>query len=175
MGNPFRGPVHIRGTLVWYYAICPREAWLMGHAIEPWHDHERMSMGRLLHATAYPRAKHEISLPGMKVDLIEGKRGTLIAAEVKLSRGAAHAHRLQLAYYLMRLEEEEGVKATGELRYPRERRVERVNFTPELRREVEQVINNLNELLMEPKPPPAKRIKYCSGCAYYNFCWVDEA
>ncbi len=145
----------------------------MGHAIEPWRDHERMSLGRLLHATAYPRARHEVSLPGMKVDLIEGKEGALVAAEVKLSRGAAHAHRLQLAYYLMRLEEE-GVNAIGELRYPRERRVERINLTPALRREVEQVISNLERLLAKPKPPPAKRIRYCSGCAYYNFCWVQE-
>ncbi len=146
----------------------------MGHAIEPLRDHEQMSLGRLLHATAYPRARHEISLPGMKVDLIEGNQGALVAAEVKLSSRAAHAHRLQLAYYLMRLEEE-GVKAVGELRYPRERRVERLNLTPELRREVERILNDLRNLLSKPKPPAAKRIRYCSGCAYYNFCWVSEA
>lgn len=160
-------------TLVWYYAICPREAWLTGHAIEPWRDHERLSLGRLLHATAYPRARHEVSLPGMKVDLIEGKASTLVAAEVKLSRGAVHAHRLQLAYYLMRLESE-GVKAVGELRYPRERRVERLTLTPELRAEVQLVLSGIGKLLAQPKPPPPKRIRYCPGCAYYAFCWIEE-
>lgn len=140
----------------------------MGHAIEPWSDHERMSLGRLLHATAYPRARHEVSLPGMKVDLIEGRDGALVAAEVKLSRGAAHAHRLQLAYYLMRLEEE-GVEACGELRYPRERRVESVALTPELRAEVKRTLNELTALLAQHKPPLAKRIPYCSGCAYFDF------
>lgn len=145
----------------------------MGHAIEPWRDHERLNLGRLLHATAYPRARHEVSLPGMKVDLIEGKTGTLVAAEVKLSRGAAHAHRLQLAYYLMRLEDE-GIQATGELRYPRERQVERLTLTPELRAEVERVLHGLQDLLSRPTPPPAKRIPYCGSCAYYAFCWIDE-
>lgn len=145
----------------------------MGHAIEPWRDHERMSLGRLLHATAYPKARHEISLPGMKVDLIESKNQTLVAAEVKLSSGAAHAHRLQLAYYLMRLEEE-GVRATGELRYPRERRVEQMELTPKLRDEVRQVLEELSKLLSQPKPPPAMRIRYCGACAYEQFCWVEE-
>lgn len=145
----------------------------MGHAIEPWRDHERLSLGRLLHQTAYPRARHEVSLPGMKVDLIEAAAGTLVAAEVKLSRGAAQAHRLQLAYYLMRLEEE-GIKAKGELRYPKARRVEVVELTPKLRAEVEQVLDELQALLAKPKPPPPKHLPYCSGCAYYAFCWVEE-
>lgn len=32
---PLGGETAIGGTLVWYYTICPREAWLMGHAIQP--------------------------------------------------------------------------------------------------------------------------------------------
>ena len=145
----------------------------MGHAIEPWRDHEQLSLGRLLHQTAYPRARHEVSLPGMKVDLVETEGGTLVAAEVKLSRGAAHAHRLQLAYYLMRLEEE-GVRARGELRYPKERRVEPLELTPELRAEVKRVLKELHALLQEPKPPPPRRIPYCARCAYHAFCWIEE-
>jgi hypothetical protein len=33
----------VTGTLVWYYAICPREAWLMAHEIEPEKDFDLLA------------------------------------------------------------------------------------------------------------------------------------
>jgi len=166
-------PVPVSGALIQAYAICPREAWLLGHAIEPWRDHERLSLGRLLHATAYPRERHEISLPGMKIDFIREEDEVLVAAEIKLSSKGEASHRLQLGYYLWRLAEE-GFKTKGELRYPKERRVVRVELTPELKEAVLAAIQEVEKLLKNPKPPPPKRIKYCPACAYYEFCWVEE-
>ena len=173
MAEGARESVPITGALIQAYAICPREAWLLGHAIEPWRDHERLSLGRLLHTTAYPRERHEISLPGMKIDFIRQDDEILVAAEIKLSSKGEASHKLQLGYYLLRLEEE-GFKVKGELRYPRERRVVRVELTPELRNAVKQAIREIETLLEKPAPPPPKRIKYCSACAYYEFCWVEE-
>ncbi|AEB12794.1 CRISPR-associated protein Cas4 [Marinithermus hydrothermalis] len=169
-----QGPVPVSGTLIWYYAICPREAWLMGHAIEPWQDHERLALGRLLHETAYPKARREITLPGMRIDLIRQEGTALVIGEVKLSRGAHHAHRLQLGYYLMRLEAE-GLQAKGELRYPHERRVQSLTLDDTLRQDVQAALEGLHQLLTQPQPPALERNPYCASCAYYGFCWVEEA
>jgi CRISPR-associated exonuclease Cas4 len=34
---------NITGTLVWYYAICPRECWLMAHQIDPEHEFDLLA------------------------------------------------------------------------------------------------------------------------------------
>jgi CRISPR-associated exonuclease Cas4 len=167
------GPVPLTGTLFWYFGVCPREAWLMGHALEPFPDHELLALGRLLQETSYPRGRKEVALPGMRLDLLEGKGGTLVVAEVKRSSGQKEAHLLQLGFYLLRLREM-GLEVQGELRYPEERRVERVALTPELEAKVREAEEALRVLLAKPTPPPPKRIPACSGCAYFELCFVEE-
>lgn len=167
------GTVPLTATLFWYYAICPREAWLMGHALEPYPDHELLALGRLLQQTAYPEARKEVALPGIRMDLLMGRGGTLVVAEVKRRSGSKEAHLLQLGYYLLRLREV-GLEAEGELRYPEERQVERVKLTPELEAKVRETERRLKELLQQEKPPPARRIPACPACAYLEFCFAEE-
>lgn len=167
-------PVSVSGTLIWYVAICRRQAWLIGHAIEPYREHELLALGRLLQETAYPRQRKELSLPGMKVDLITPRDGeALLIGEVKRSPRMQHAQRLQLGYYLLRLREA-GLVARGELRYPEQRVVEPVELTPELEAAVRAAVREVEGLLGEPVPPAARRIPACANCAYYEFCWVEE-
>ncbi len=146
----------------------------MGHAIEPYREHELLVLGRLLQETAYPRQRKELSLPGMKVDLITPRDGdALLIGEVKRSPRMQHAQRLQLGYYLLRLREA-GVTARGELRYPEQRMVEPVELTPELEAAVLAAVHEIEGLLGLPVPPPARRIPACANCAYYEFCWIEE-
>ncbi len=146
----------------------------MGHAIEPYREHELLALGRLLQETAYPRQRKELSLPGMKVDLITPRDGdALLIGEVKRSPRMQHAQRLQLGYYLLRLREA-GVTARGELRYPEQRVVEPVELTPELEAAVRAAVREVEGLLGEPVPPAARRIPACANCAYYEFCWIEE-
>jgi CRISPR/Cas system-associated exonuclease Cas4 (RecB family) len=35
----------ITGTLLWYYAICKREVWLMAHSIAPDEENQALEMG----------------------------------------------------------------------------------------------------------------------------------
>ncbi|WP_038043986.1 CRISPR-associated protein Cas4 [Thermus tengchongensis] len=170
MGN---GELPLTATLLGYYGVCPREAWLMGHALEPFPDHELLALGRLLQETTYPRERKEVQLPGMRLDLVPRSGQAMVVAEVKRGSGARRAHLLQLGYYLVRLREL-GLEAVGELRYPRERKVERVVLTEELARQVEEAIRGLVQLLQEPRPPPVRRIAACSGCAYSEFCFAGE-
>ncbi len=99
------GPVPLTATLFGYFGVCPREAWLMGHALEPFPEHELLALGRLLQERSYSQGRKEVALPGMRLDLLGRGGKTLVVAEVKRSSGEREAHLLQLGYYLLRLRE----------------------------------------------------------------------
>lgn len=160
----------ITGTLVWYYAICPREAWLMAHEMEPEREFGLLAEGRLNQEAHYKRATKELSLPGMRLDQVRRENGRLIVSEVKKSSRFLPATRLQLGYYLWRLDREE-IEASGEILVPEERKREVVELTPELIAEVERTVASIEALVQEPEPPPAKKIPFCKRCAYAEFCW----
>lgn len=160
----------ITGTLVWYYAICPREAWLMAHQLEPERDFGLLAEGRLNQEAHYKRANKELSLPGMRLDQVRREGGRLIVSEVKKTSRFLPATRLQLGYYLWRLSEE-GMEASGEILVPAERKREIVELTPELKEEVESTVATIEALVRELGPPPARKIPFCKRCAYAEFCW----
>ena len=160
----------ITGTLVWYYAICPREAWLMAHEMEPEKDFELLAEGRLNQEAHYKRAVKEISLPGMRLDQVRREGGKLIVSEVKKSSRFLPATRLQLGYYLWRLQREE-IEASGEILIPEERKREVLELTPEFSEEIERTVASIEALAEEPVPPLAKKIPFCKRCAYAEFCW----
>lgn len=160
----------ITGTLVWYYAICPREAWLMAHELEPEKDFDLLAEGRLNQEAHYERATKELSLPGMRLDQVRREGDRLIVSEVKKSSRFLPATRLQLGYYLWRLENE-GMEASGEILVPEERKREVVELTTEMKEEVERVVARIEALIELPVPPPAEKIPFCKRCAYAEFCW----
>ena len=164
----------ITGTLVWYAMICEREVWLMAHEIEPDRSDARLEWGRFLSEITYPRSRtREISLPGMKLDLVERDGPRLVVGEVKTSSRFVDAARMQVLYYLWRLREM-GVEAEGELRFPEERRRLTVRLDAEGEEALRQVITRVQAILAQPTPPPPTRIRYCRTCAYREFCWSDD-
>lgn len=122
---------------------------------------------------SYPKGRKEVDLPGIRIDLLTRDETTLVVAEVKRHSGQREAQLLQLGYYLLRLKEL-GLEAQGELRYPEERRIERVTLTPELEARVRATEQALEELLRKPTPPQPSRIPACSGCAYFELCFIGE-
>jgi CRISPR-associated exonuclease Cas4 len=161
---------HLTGTLVWYYAICPRECWLMAHQIEPEREFDLLAEGRLNSEAHYERREKEFALPGgVKVDQVRREQGKLVVSEVKKSSKFLPAARLQLAYYLWVLERED-VQATGEVLVPEERKREVVSLD-DMRDELVEAMEAIQELVKQPKPPQAVWIRYCKTCAYAEFCW----
>ncbi|MBA2783338.1 MAG: CRISPR-associated protein Cas4 [Rubrobacteraceae bacterium] len=160
----------ITGTLVWYYAICPREAWLMAHELEPERNFDLLAEGRLNQEAHYKRATKELSLPGMRLDGVRREGDRLIVSEVKKSSRFLPATRLQLGYYLWRLDKE-GMEAAGEILIPKERKREVVELTPELKGQVEGIMEEIEALVAQPAPPPTVKIPFCKNCAYAEFCW----
>jgi len=162
--------LNVTGTLIWYYYICKREVWLMAHHIDSFQDNDFLEIGRLIHDESYRREKKEIQFENTKFDLVKNKDGELVIAEIKKSSHFAKAASMQLAFYLWRLEQK-GIKATGEIRVPKEKKKKTITLTPELRAELEQSLAEIEAIMNLDKPQPLKKIKFCRNCSYNEFCW----
>lgn len=159
----------ITGTLIWYYFICKREVWLMGHGIEPDEDFHLLEIGRAVHEIYYERMLREISFEGIKLDLL--KHREMVICEVKTSSKFLQAATFQLLYYLYRLEEM-GLKMHGEIRIPRERKRIKVYLDEENRNDLLRALKEIKEIVNSEKPPEPKKTPFCRKCAYREFCWV---
>jgi CRISPR-associated exonuclease Cas4 len=133
-------------------------------------DFDLLAEGRLNQEAHYKRATKELSLPGMRLDQVRREGDRLIVSEVKKSSRFLLATRLQLGYYLWRLENE-GMEASGEILVPSERKSETVELTPELKAEIESLVAPIEALIEDTVPPPVEKIPFCKRCAYAEFCW----
>ncbi len=160
----------ITTTIFHSYQICPCEVQFCPHDVGSYMESSYLALGRLVHETSYQRSRKEILVDQLlKIDLFRGE----LLAEVKKSSRHIEAARLQLAYYLYYLKHEKGLEFEGILLFPKERKTEKVQLTPELEEKIELLLDEMRPLLMSDKPPPAKRIKYCRTCSFRDYCWSD--
>ena len=168
--EPFSEPPRIGGTLVWYYVICQRQVWLMSRAVEPDREDEFLMMGRLIDQNTYNRERHAIEFGNSKYDILREEGGTLVLGEIKKSSRSLDASRLQLAHYLYTLEKA-GVKARGELLFPKEKRRENVELNPELIKRLNDTYFEIERIVYLERPPATEKCRYCRNCAYGEYCW----
>ncbi len=162
--------VQITGTIIQSYSICLRQTWLMSRQIIPDQDHPFIEIGRLIDNESYDRDRKKIELEDMVIDLIKVKDGSLLVGEIKKTSKAEESAKLQLAFYLYRLKEI-GVIAKGVLLFPKERKRIPMELDAELEEKLKKMFRDIEAIIQNPLPPPAKRIKYCTNCAYREFCW----
>jgi CRISPR-associated exonuclease Cas4 len=160
----------ITGNLVNAYYVCKRKLWLYAHEIGPDRSHQLLEIGRLYDQSTYKRDKKEISLSGMKIDLLKKRDGELLVGEIKKTSKFEAAAKMQLAYYLYRLKEE-GIELDGELLVPKEKKRERIILDDALTQELETAIAEIAKIITNDKPPVPEKTKYCGKCAYSDFCW----
>ena len=162
--------ITIGGTLIWYYYICKREVWLIGHGIEPEQDSDYIALGRHIHEIFYCRRKRELTIDNtIKIDILPGRR---VIGEIKKSSRYLESARMQVAFYLYYMKKEKGVPMEGFLLIPEERRRIKVSLTPELEEEIERAVEDIERILSMERPPPAVKIPYCRRCAYRSMCWA---
>jgi len=162
--------LHVSGTLIWYYYICHREVWLIGHQITPDQDDANVSLGRFIQDYSYPRERKELAVGHSKMDIFRVGGGELIIGEVKKSSKYRQSARMQLAFYLSELHRR-GVNAKGELRFPREKQKEEVILNEKLEKELDRTRREILRILYLPQPPLPAKIPFCKRCAYAEFCW----
>lgn len=175
------GRLRVGGTEVHYYALCPRKLWWFSHGLEQEHagdasgttGHDNVEQGTLLHDRAYPDARKKNILIDdlLRLDFTEG--GAI--HEIKKSRGgtkAYHATRLQLLYYLLYLKHEKGIETVGVIDWPKEKRRETVQLTPEAETEVQAAVEGVCRVRALPVAPfVPKPMTLCAKCAYQELCW----
>jgi len=162
---------NITGTLIWYYYICPREVWLMSRNIVADQSDENMTWGRYLHEHAYEREKKELTFGKSKFDWVKGSDGEMVVVEVKKTNRYKKSAAMQLLFYLYNLKQE-GIIATGELRFPEQKQIEKVELNEENERELLQGMAEIEKIMERETPPPASKNKYCGKCAYQELCWA---
>jgi len=160
----------ITGTLIQSYNICKRQTWLMAHQIIPDQEHQYIELGRLIDEESYPREKKKINFENVVLDLIKSDDGDIIVGEVKKSSKAQDSARMQLAFYLYKLKQG-GIDACGILMFPEERRRVPVELTPDIERELEDMLEDIQRIILREKPPAFKKIGYCKNCGYKEFCF----
>jgi CRISPR-associated exonuclease Cas4 len=159
-----------QGTKVQYYLVCPRKLWLYSKQITMEHTSDRVLQGKILHEQSYLKSKKELNIDNLiHIDLIDGET----IGEVKSSSKMVNVDRMQLLYYLYYLKQC-GINRTGKIHYVKEKRVERVNLTSEDEKEVIEVLEGIKKVNEQPVPPKANKVKYCTKCAYYSFCFSGE-
>lgn len=159
----------ITATIYRIYDICKRQVWLFSREVIPNQDDDYLVLGRMIHENSYKRVKKEIVIDGCKFDLMDTKNGKTILGEIKKSSRALESSIKQLKYYLYILRKK-GMYYSGEIRVPKEKKRIKVELTDI---DIEHIEKELEEIriLIEEELPNAERIKYCSKCAYNEFCW----
>jgi len=160
--------LNINGTLIWYYYICPREVWLIGHGIEADQESDFLVLGRHIHEIFYKNRKKELVIDNIiKIDILPSKK---VIGEIKKSSKFLESARMQIAFYLYFMKQK-GVEMEGELLIPEERKKEKVVLTPEIKKKLEKAVKEIKKILKLEKPPKANKIQYCRACAYRELCW----
>ena len=128
-----------------------------------------MEIGKVLHENSDPREnKREVSIEGVKIDFVDGK-GCI--HEIKKSRSLEEAHVWQVKYYLYLLHQRGVENVEAYLDYPLLRKKEEVKLMEEDFPKIEEHLQQIQTLLIQPKSPKMKVMKICKKCAYQEFCW----
>jgi len=162
---------NVTGTLIWYYYICHREVWLMARRIEPSQENPFIEIGRLISEESYKRERKEIRLENIVIDILRRGHEQVIIGEVKKSSRYEKSAMMQLAFYLSKIKEM-GVKAKGELLFPKEKKKLEVELTSEIENELKDVENNILKIINTELPPKAEKNRFCKNCGYNEFCWA---
>lgn len=159
----------ITGTQIAYYTICHRKLWFFSKNISMEHTSGLVEIGKIIHESSYLRKKKEINLEGIKVDIIEAKKG--IIHEIKKSKKLEDAHIWQLKYYLYYFKKL-GIELIGIIDYPKIRRREKLILSEEDIIAIENILKDINNLVKYDIAPPPINKPYCKKCSYYEFCYI---
>ncbi len=160
--------VIITGTQIAYFIVCPRKLWLFSKNISMEHTSELVEIGKLIHENSYSRKRKEINLEGIKIDLLEAKRG--IIHEVKKSKSLEKSHLWQLKYYLYYFKKL-GIDIEGIIDYPKLRRRERIKLNDNDVIEIENKLQEIKKVVALNSIPSVIQKPYCKKCSYYEFCY----
>ncbi|MFQ5606269.1 MAG: Dna2/Cas4 domain-containing protein, partial [bacterium] len=133
-------------------------------------ESDLVALGKLTHEEHYTRdtSKDEFIFRGIRLDRITPDG---YIHEIKNSAIAEKAHVWQLKYYLWVLKENGFGELQGILEFPKQRKRVPVRLTQEEEPQLLKMIEQITDIIKQPKPPPAKKIVFCKKCSYRERCW----
>lgn len=143
----------------------------MSRELIPDQDNSFLELGRILEKYSYEGEEKGFNVGIMRLDLIRNIHGNIVIGEIKKSSRYEKPAIMQLAFYLYEMKNN-GVIAQGELLIPKERKKVPVELTEELEEEIKQAKFQIESLILKEVPPPILKIKFCTNCAYREFCWA---
>ncbi|GAB6072399.1 CRISPR-associated protein Cas4 [Venenivibrio stagnispumantis] len=158
----------VNGIKVNYYFICQRKLWLFDRKISMEDKSDKVLLGILLHEESYKRENaKEILIDNLiSIDIVDN----LNIREVKYSDKMEEADKMQILYYLYYLKRL-GIEKKGIINYPKQKKKEYIELTPEYEKKIEEILAEINKILKKDKPPTVIDAPYCKKCAYYEFCY----
>jgi CRISPR-associated exonuclease Cas4 len=154
------------------FNICQRQAWLMSRNLTADQQSLFLEIGRLINETSFEREKREIYLADIhaKIDMITRKNGSLFICEIKKSSKTLETGIFQLKYYLYLLKQK-GFSYKGIIKIPKERKSIEVELSENDMEEIKKKVELAKSIISSDEPPTLKRLKICSKCAHFEFCW----
>ncbi|MHB8361109.1 MAG: CRISPR-associated protein Cas4 [Thermoplasmataceae archaeon] len=162
----------LTGTLLNYYGHCKRQAWLFSRGMTMESDSDRVKLGKWIDENTYKK-RNQVELPDkrIKVDFITKGNDGIELHEVKSSKIPKPEHKIQLGFYLLKLEESE-VNAIGVLNYPEINKIIKFKLD-DIRSETKEAIDSLINILNGACPARLSR-SGCRGCAYFELCYSSS-
>lgn len=160
----------ITGVMIYYYYVCKRKLWYFAHNLSMEDNSELVGLGKLVDEDSYSREnKHILIDESINIDFLQSWK---IVHEVKKSKSIEQASIWQLKYYIMVLEDKGMDIEKGILDFPLIRKREIVYFTQEDRKELENTVEDIKNIIKEKRPPEFEKMKICKKCAYFEFCYI---
>lgn len=160
----------ITGLMVYYYEVCKRKLWYFTNDIQLEENNSNVILGKLLEENTYTRDEKKINIDGViNIDFIRSKK---ILHEIKKSNSIEPASILQVQYYLYYLEKKGLIGLKGVLDYPLLKKTVEVNLTDNDRKNLENIIIGIKEILGKESPPILEKKNICKKCAYFDLCFV---
>jgi CRISPR-associated exonuclease Cas4 len=129
-----------------------------------------VSLGKFISESTYKREDHEIKIDDIVLDFYDGKTKTI--HEVKKSDKMEELHIWQVKYYISVLEEKGIEGVTGEIDYPKLRQKIKVELSPDDRKELSRIKNDIKRIINQHNPPEVINKSFCKNCSYYDLCYV---
>ena len=161
----------ITGTHIAYKLICDRELWFFINNIQCEQESDIVLEGKLLHENSYSQKNKEIAIGPIKLDWVDLQNKVI--HEVKKSNKMEESHIWQLKYYIYYLRVNHIGDFTGELNYPKLKKVTKVTLSEQDIPSIQELIKeieNIKTLAIAPKIE--KPIKFCKTCSYFDLCWI---
>lgn len=133
---------------------------------------EEVKIGKAIHEEKADHGKNtELAVENIKLDRLTKEYLT----EIKKSDADPEAARWQLLFYLKVLKRN-GVIRKGRLEFveknKKDKKVEIVELTLELEKELKQYEEQIQSLLESDRVPDVLGKPKCKKCAYYEYCYI---